>query len=403
MSWPQLSLETIVKIVGGGTPSKNKDEFWNGHIPWISVKDLKGSYISDSADKISVAGLANSAANLIPSGNIVVPTRMALGKVVITMADVAINQDLKALIIKDKSKVDLVYLARYLESQASNIVKQGKGATVKGITLDVLKSIQVPLPPLAVQKQIAAVLEKADTLRNQCQQMEQELNALAQSVFLDMFGDPSVNPMKWPIKAIGDTFNFLTDYHANGSYEILRNHVELYDEPNYALMVRTTDLEKNNFTDDVKYISEKAYNFLAKTKVYGNEIIVNKIGSAGKVYLMPKLDRPVSLAMNQFMIRLNEEFVLPEFMYYLLTSKFGQREIQAHIKGAVTKTITKDALRSVELPIPPIERQREFITALTQIKHIKGSSLAGSDNIKQLFDSLMQRAFKGELELKGVA
>ncbi len=77
--------------------------------------------------------------------------------------------------------------------------------------------------------------------------------------------------------------------------------------------------------------------------MFGNELIVNKIGSAGKVYLMPVLNRPVSLAMNQFMIRFNEEIASSVFMYYLLTSKGGTQAIQKKVKGAVTKTIRKDA------------------------------------------------------------
>jgi type I restriction enzyme S subunit len=299
--------------------------------------------------------------------------------------------------------IDTNYLGRFLQSKFIEIRNNCTGATIPHVSKVHLNSLQVPVPPLPIQKQIAAVLEKADTLRQQSQQMEQELNSLAQSVFLDMFGDPGINPKKWPLRPIGSTFKSLTDYHANGSYEILRSHVELFDEPNYALMVRTTDLEKNNFSQNVKYISKDAYYFLNKTKVFGNELIVNKIGSAGKVYLMPELDRPVSLAMNQFMVRLKEDIVLPEFMYYLLTSKFGEREIQAHVKGAVTKTITKDALRSVELPIPPLELQQKFVSTLL---HLKGLIRCSSDNNickDELFNSLMQRAFKGELDLKDVA
>eukprot|EP00493_Phyllostaurus_siculus_P022449 UN22781 len=77
-----------------------------------------------------------------------------------------------------------------LKSKLADIERQSGGVAQKNINLSILKGLKIPLPPLAVQKQIAAVLEKADTLRGQCQQMEQELNTLAQSVFLELFGDP---------------------------------------------------------------------------------------------------------------------------------------------------------------------------------------------------------------------
>ncbi len=132
-----------------------------------------------------------------------------------------------------------------------------------------------------------------------------------------MFGDPVSNPKGWEKVDFGNFITVLTDYHSNGSYETLRDHVTLKNEPDYALMVRTTDLESNNFVEGVNYIDERAYNHLSKSKVYGGEIIMNKIGSAGKVYRMPKLNRPVSLGMNAFLLRFNDT-INDVFLYFSL-------------------------------------------------------------------------------------
>jgi len=192
---PELS--KLVDFKGGGTPSKSVKAYWGGNIPWASVKDFKASKLNKTIDFITEEGLKNSSSNLIPAGNLIVPTRMALGKVATNTIDIAINQDLRALIVKDDLLVSKSYLLRFLESKAKYLKNEGKGATVKGITLDVLKNLQVPLPPLETQKQIAQVLATADQLRKDCQQVEQELNTLAQSVFLEMFGDPVTNPKGW--------------------------------------------------------------------------------------------------------------------------------------------------------------------------------------------------------------
>ena len=114
------------------------------------------------------------------------------------------------------------------------------------------------------------------------------------------FIDSEELPNSWKLVQISDILKFLTDYHANGGYETLRDNVELLDEEGYALMIRATNFEKNDFRNDVKFISEQAYNFLSKTKLYGGEILFGKIGNAGKSYLMPHLNRPCSLAMNLF-------------------------------------------------------------------------------------------------------
>ena len=83
----------------------------------------------------------------------------------------------------------------------------------------------------------------------------------------------------------------LTDFHSNGTYKTIAENFQMYDEPNFAYMVRTIDLETDNYTDDVKYIDERAYKYLSKSKVYGGELLINKIGSPGRTFLMPKLKR----------------------------------------------------------------------------------------------------------------
>ena len=152
-----------------------------------------------------------------------------------------------------------------------------------------------------------------------------------------------------PNQELRNLISVLTDYHANGSYEILRNNVQLLDYPDYALMIRTVDFERDDFEHDVKYISEHAYNFLKKTQIFGKEIIINKIGNAGRVYIVPPLKRKVSLGMNQFMVRPNENMI-DGYLYVYLYCKYGSRLLQQKISGAVPLSIDKESVRSVSVP-----------------------------------------------------
>ena len=255
---------------------------------------------------------------------------------------------------------------------------------------------KVKVPLLAEQQQVAAILDAADSLRQKDQQLVEHYTTLSQSLFLDMFGDPVTNPMGWERNEFGNNINVLTDYHANGSYEVLKKNVELKNEKDYALMVRTTDLENNNFRNNVIHISQDAYEYLEKSKVYGGEIIISKIGSAGKVFLMPKLDKPVSLGMNTFLLRFNKS-LNNIFAYYLLTSKFGEIEMGKRIKGAVTKTIRKDAIREISIIVPPITLQNQFAERIAIIEQQKQQAHANLEKSEALFNSLLQRAFNGEL------
>lgn len=162
-------------------------------------------------------------------------------------------------------------------------------------------------------------------------------------------------------KSLGKCISLLTDYHANGSYEILNKNVTLLDHKEYAYMVRTVDLEHENFDKDVIYVDEHAYNFLKKTKMYGHEIIINKIGSAGKVYLMPELNMPVTLGMNQFMLRTND-MTNEEYIYAFLNCKYGRLLIERKISGAVPPSIDKESVRNIS--IPKFDKLEEIIKNL---------------------------------------
>ncbi|MFD0966129.1 restriction endonuclease subunit S [Seminibacterium arietis] len=155
-SWVWVRLgDIILENIGGGTPSKSNPNFWNGSVPWASVKDLDKDniYFSSTIDSISTEGLNNSSSNLIPKNNVIICTRMGLGKIAINKIDVAINQDLRAIILpNDIEKLYLIYFFKTLNLQ-------GQGLTVKGLPIEELNSTYFPLPPTAEQHRIVQKIE----------------------------------------------------------------------------------------------------------------------------------------------------------------------------------------------------------------------------------------------------
>lgn len=145
-----IRLGDYIELIGGGTPSKNKEEYWGGEIPWMSVKDLKSDHVNKTIDTITQLGVDNSATNLIPAGSLIIATRMAVGKAVITEIDTTINQDLKA--IKIRGDIDKMYLFYLFKSKRPHFESIAKGATVKGIKIAGIKDLKIPLPPLPQKK-----------------------------------------------------------------------------------------------------------------------------------------------------------------------------------------------------------------------------------------------------------
>ena len=270
--------------------------------------------------------------------------------------------------------------------------KNSSGATQKAITNIGLEKINVNIPPFSKQEQISKQFDVLTNIINKSHKQLENLDLLIKSRFIEMFGDPVNNPMNWEIKPMGELLSLLTDFSSNGSYKTLDSNVIMYDEPNYALMIRTTDLESGDFSNNVKWVDEKAYNLLSKSKVFGKEIIMNKIGSAGKVYLMPELNRPVTLGRNAFLFRYKEN-INSVYIYFLLTSEYGQNEIKPYIRGAVTKTITKDDARKIRIPVPPITLQNNFAAFVQQIDKSKFAVQQSLEKAETLYKSLMQEYF----------
>ena len=132
-------------------------------------------------------------------------------------------------------------------------------------------------------------------------------------------------------------------------------------------MVRTTDLENDEYEDKVKYISKECYNFLAKSKVYGGDLFINKIGSPGRTYIMPHLNKPVSLGMNLFMVRLKRDTIFNNyFIWAYFNTSIGKQIIQRKINGTVPLTIDKNAIKSLYVPviIPIIQDKIQFCVML---------------------------------------
>lgn len=258
-------------------------------------------------------------------------------------------------------------------------------------TDDFVSQYEVVEADYSRQKEICTHLDKLYSIIKMREEELVKLDELIKARFVEMFGNPANNEKGFIKAPMGDYMTVLTDFSSNGSYKTLDSGVTMYDEPNYAWMVRTTDLESGDMTA-IKYIDEEAYELLAKSKIYGGEIIMNKIGSAGKIYLMPQIDMPASLGRNAFMFRYDDRINV-KFLYHLLTSEYGQREIQQYARGAVTKTITKNDVRAVLIIVPPIELQNEFESFVAEVNKSKVAVQKSLDEAQTLFDSLMQEYF----------
>lgn len=301
-----------------------------------------------------------------------------------------------------REAVDSDYLFRFImhEQTQHDIRHLGRQTTnISNLDRKRFLELKIPLPPLPIQKQIAAVLEKADTLRQQCQQMEQELNALAQSVFLEMFGDPVTNPKGWTkvsLKAISTKFNdgpfgsnLKTSHYTDSGVQV----------------IRLTNIGCGSFKNsDKKFVSEEHAEFLSKFKCYPGDIIIATLGDPNLRSCIIPEEVPVAINKADCVHCVpDSSIVSAEYLSEFLNLPFTLQAIQNLLHGQTRTRISSGQLANVEVILPPLDKQSEFVRFMkyrdNELQRVR-DLLHKKEN---LFNSLIQRAFKGELDLTASA
>lgn len=207
--YPQISFnDGIEKIIGGSTPSKTVSAYYEGHIPFMTVKDMTSPRPQDTAWHITQEAVDNCSTHIIPANTLITATRVGLGKTVLMPFPVAINQDLKALVL-NKNKVNTRFFEFILNAKTTEIISKSRGTTVKGITLEDFKSIKFYLPTLPEQQKIVDEIEKAfcsaDKVQKTVQNALEEAKKLKQSILKKAFAgelvpqDPNDKPVNLPV------------------------------------------------------------------------------------------------------------------------------------------------------------------------------------------------------------
>lgn len=181
----------VFNLIGGGTPSKANGDFWTGDIPWASIRDLKSRRLDRTEFSITEQGLKSSASNLIPAGNVVIATRVGLGKVVQLSQDTAINQDLRALVPKDPNRLMPDFIFYWYLINASKVVAAGTGATVQGVKLETIENLEIPMISIDQQKEVVSKLDNLkshiDGLRMTKLEKIEDANGLRSSILSAAF------------------------------------------------------------------------------------------------------------------------------------------------------------------------------------------------------------------------
>ena len=387
------TLGPICSFLNGGTPSRGVARYYHGDVPWITGADISGPLADTARSFITEEAIGESATNRVPAGTVLLVTRTSVGKVALAAMELCFSQDITA-ITPDPHCLDRSYLVHFLRTKQPHLERRARGATIKGVTREVVANLAIPLPPLDQQKRIAGTLDAADALRAKRREAIAQLDTLLQSTFLDMFGDPVTNTMGWEVKPLNE---LLGEKSTNGAY---------YPKDAYSSVGTRMVHMANAFygvvnPNEVKRVDAP----LADIEKYGllpTDILVsrrslNYKGSA-KPCLIPETDEPLIFESSLIRVRPDRERVLTIYLFhYLLNDRARTKYVFPLVTRSTISGISQSNLMKVKVVLPPLDLQHRFAAIVESIEHQKASQHAHLAELDTLFASLQSRAFRGDL------
>jgi type I restriction enzyme, S subunit len=230
--------------------------------------------------------------------------------------------------------------------------------------------------------------------------LEQQALAIFNSWFGPyIYGDKPL-PDSWSKKSISELDVLVTDYVANGSFKSLAENVTYLSEETNNVLIRLTDYNNNFDISEMIYISDESYDFLSKSSLHGDEIIISNVGAnVGTVFRCPRLIKRMSLAPNAIMLR---SILLQDYLYLYFTSPYGQREIKSIVTGSAQPKFNKTNFRSLNVVIPDQQMLEKFNDICGSMYEQVTLNITENRNLKMLRDSLLPKLMSGELNISEI-
>jgi type I restriction enzyme S subunit len=297
-----------------------------------------------------------------------------------------------AHVLTAKDNLLLEYLSYYLNF--ANLNPHITGSTRGKLNKGRLNKIKIPLPPLKTQKQIASILDNAATLRDKTAQLLKEYDLLAQSTFLEMFGDPVLNDKEWDLKSLKKISNKI------GSGSTPRGGKESYHKEGISL-IRSLNIHDNKFKlKNLAFIDDNQAKKLKNVTLEKQDVLINITGaSVARCAIVPDEILPARVNQHVSILRSKKDIINPTFLLHLIISPNCKVKFLGvgSSNAATRESITKEQLETFKIIVPPINLQNQFAEKTTLIEQQKALAKQELQESEDLFNCLLQKAFKGEL------
>ena len=387
-----MRLASLCEIVRGSSPRPKGDaRFYGGSVPRLMVADVTrdGKYVTPRIDSLTQEGAAQS--RPMQKGDLVIAVSGNPGLSAILETDACIHDGFVGLRKLNNACTSVDYLYHCLMFFKEQINSKAVGAIFNNLTTHQIADIEIPLPPLEEQRRIAAILDKADAVRRKRQEAIALTEELLRSAFLEMFGDPATNPKGWEIMRMSEVVS-QTQYGTAEKANSEKNGIPI--------------LRMNNITytgeiklDDLKWCPIPAADE-AKFTVQRGDLLFNRTNSpelVGKTTVW-RSDEKYAFAGYLVRVRFEEGRALSEYISAYLNSSYGKKYLLERAKPSINMSnFSASEFLKISLPLPPFDLQERFVVVANATRSSTKRFEGMFKDANALFNSLLQRAFRGEL------
>ena len=387
----------IMDLIGGGTPKTSREEYWNGDIPWISVKDFNNNlrYVYKTEKSITKKGLENSSAKLLHKGDMIISARGTVGEIASLPFDMSFNQSCYGLRARKNIVTNdfLYYLIKY---KISDLKRQSHGSVFDTITRDTFRGIEVNIPCIENQYKIANILSKLDYKIELNNQINRNLSELLNLMYKNDYLDEVVNHKDW----IEVTINDITSKFATGLNP--RKNFVLGHGENYYVTIKNMNNNRVYLDSKCDMVDDDALVKINKrSDLQVGDLLFSGIGTIGRVHLIDEPPTNWNISESIFTMR-PSKVVTSEFLYLLLLSYDMQDYALSLASGSVQKGIRMADLKRYKLYLPSKEDMDRLTFTwkpfIDQIKKFEREN----DELAILRDTLLRKLMSGELDVSNL-
>ncbi|MBD5093546.1 MAG: hypothetical protein HDT26_04540 [Subdoligranulum sp.] len=399
-----IRLGDVFALVGGGTPSTSKKEYWGNGVPWFSSADIDIDGKISCRRVVTPLGIQNSTTNIVPAQTVVVVTRVGLGKVAKLPCNMCFSQDIQALQpVTQTPPYNELFLMHQLSHIMSHVKFQGRGTTISGITKKQLNDVILFLPPLVEQIRIVARIEELfsqlDASASELKTAKERLKVYRQAVLKEAFDSAlQDNPPMMSIEGL------LTTERKGMSTGPFGTMIKKHDHQTTGVpMLGIENIGAGKFIDGNKiFVTLEKARELKSFALLSGDIIISRSGTVGELCAVPKRMEGALLSTNLMRVSLNSDIIHSDYFIYLFQSKgVVLDQVKELCKGSTRIFLNQAILKQITFPVPDISKQKEIIKIIESRMSVCDSIEKTLDTAQQriqiLRQSILKKAFEGEL------